>query len=391
MQDVHASIESQVLATDIISRVAMKASDKELLNIYQIPNRYMLLSSALDAAGYSAESLAALVLAIWSIIESSPPSSNESNSDSHEAIEADSTSGEILLFPENAVQDNFPHDSLLARAISPIIKKLIRTYIEHRNPSSNKESRDKNPTKDSCAHIPKDTLMEEVLVVASVPAGEREGSSHLKDIQLWKLLDCALWNKSHSDRVVSTAEKLILIREVLKSTVKIAKSNVVDDDVLVLHIMEELDVFLQTQKTKLRGLVGPDSLRDLMSSLHVLFAGQMVESRLLYFPRASSWASCQSSVNMREYKLLLLTCIQLDLAEKQFAAADLNESIFPYACHCVKLAALQLHLGIFSEHLSLAELSDDFRATIASDAVPSRTKQIQSVMGKYTLTLGTCR
>ena len=184
------------------------------------------------------------------------------------------------------------------------------------------------------------------------------------------------------------SEKMIAVHGVLKSTIKIAKSRSLADDELVC-VIKDVEEFLKTQKKRIGGIILPDSQRELISSLHLTFAGQLIESRLLYLPKPTAWVLRQNSMTKRELTLLHLAYTHLELAEAQLAVGDLNQCVNHDACHFARLAAVQLLLAICSEHLSLAEVSKDTKN--GCSIAPLLLKPIQSAMGKYNLTLGSCR
>lgn len=374
-------MEPQILTAEIMTRVAVKAPDGELFNTYHLPNRYMFLSSALDAVGCVTESIAALAMAAQCALESASPSSEKSKSDSQ--IRDDTAPMRILPFPETAVLDLEPQCTELADALAPIIKRLVRTYIDHGN-STTSESRCK-----STSPIRENTLLDEVLAVAS--ASSTTQRSHFRDIRLSKLLDYVLWKQNHIDSAVPVAEKIIVVHDVLKFASKIAKSNTECDDALFMHIFEDMERFITTQWKRFSDIYEPESVRKLVSNLHVTFAGQLIESRLLYLPKPTSWVLRQTSTTKRELKLLQLAYIHLDLAETQLAAGGLNhcDAHAHDAGYFARLSAVQLLRAIVSEHISLAEISND--TSNDPSIVPSLMKPIQACMRKYTLTLGTCR
>jgi hypothetical protein len=369
-----------------MSRVANKALEKELFNTYQLSNRYMLLSTSLDAVGCAAESIAALGMAAQCTLESLTPSSEKSCSNSQ--IIDDFTSVQILLFPEHVVLDTEHQCSELSGALSPIIKRLIHTYIDHVR-SSTEEFQDglTKPIQDSVIRsILKNTLIEEVLGVSSA-AGEHR--SQLREICVSKLLDFVLWNQRREDFAMLPSEKMIAVHGVLKSTIKIAKSRSLADDEFVC-VIKDAEEFLTTQKKRIGGIIIPDSQRELIiSSLHATFAGQLIESRFLYLPKPTAWVLRQNPMTKRELTLLRLACTHLELAEAQLAVGGLNQCVNRDACHFARLAGVQLLLAICYEHLTLAEVSNDTKneSSIASPLL----KPIQSVMRKYSLTLGSCR
>lgn len=374
-----------MLATEILLRVAIKATDEHLFNTYQLPNRYMQLSSSLDALGCTEESIGALAMAAYCTLELLLPSSEKTHSDSKAICDK---SKKILLFPGNITLDLAPQCSDLDEDVSPITKRLIRAYIEYRKSLTNKSQDDAKPVQDSVLHtIRKNTFIEEVLDVASASRGERR--SHFWDIRLSRLLEFVLWDPTLVDRAVLTTDKIIFMHDILKSATKVAKRISEDDDSLFLHIIEEVKEFINTQEKRFVNMLAPGSVRELISTFHVIVAGQLVESRIMFLPKPTYWVLRQSSITKRELKILQQACIHLKLAKSQLEDGDSNQCISCYACHFARLAAVQLLLAIYAEHLSLAEVAKGMNSE--SSNAPSLVKSIESVTEKYSLTLSTCR
>ena len=380
-QEVRASIQPQIYATEITTKVAMKAAGKELFNTYQIANRFMMLSSSLEASGDTAESCAALSMSAWCAIESLVAVSSV-NTD--EVFEGDSTSEEILLFPDSAFlsvrsQDN---DSTTI-GLSPIIKRLARAYIHDRTLSKDEQSQndDTLPQRGALpsSYTLEQTLTGKVMTVASSSATNNKVLTG--KISLSKLLHCAVWNQKRFKEELSTAQIADIVREVLISTLKIAKSN---DDGIYLHFIDELKLFLHAQTKRLGDIVDADLLQVISSSFHVIFSAQLVDPRLLNFPRQSAWALRKSVISAKrvEYKLLQASCTQLQQAEKKFVESSADEHSVQDVCFFAQWASVQLHRAILSEHLALSEVSE-------SDRI--RVKQVRSVTKKYLRAISTCR
>ncbi|KAL3816332.1 hypothetical protein ACHAXA_011432, partial [Cyclostephanos tholiformis] len=372
-----ASILPQLFACDVLTKVATKASDKELFNTYQVSSRYMLLSSALDASGKYAESCAALALAACCALECSPQLYGITKVESNEG---DLIAEKILLFHETAL-DGRSQDRV---GLSAILTRLTRTYIEHRKKLKDILARDCLilSSGHSLTLALKNTIIEKIMVAASTSSGEKksfEGTS-LGTIFYSKLLDCAV----RPERDLTAAQIAGVVRDVLRSAIKVAKFNLADDYDFFLHVTEELNCFLQAQKRRLDILIDPDLLQVLSSSFHVTFALQLFDSQLFYLPRKSSWALCENSLEKQEFKILQLSCMHLQLAERQFAKAFMDEASARDACFFVQWAAVQFHLAILSEYLSLA-ISDD-----AQTISHSLTKKIQLVTEKHTSALCSC-
>ena len=359
----------------------MKAAGKELFNTYQIANRFMMLSSSLEASGDTAESCAALSMSAWCAIESLVAVSSV-NTD--EVFEGDSTSEEILLFPDSAFlsprsQDN---DSTTI-GLSPIIKRLARAYIHDRT-SKDKQSQsdDTSPQRGPSSYTLEQTLTGKVMTVASSSASESGSNNKVLTgkISLSKLLHCAVWNQKRYKEELSTAQIADIVREVLISTLKIAKSN---DDGIYLHFIDELKLFLHAQTKRLGDIVDADLLQVISSSFHVIFSAQLVDPRLLNFPRQSAWALRKSVISAKrvEYKLLQASCTQLQQAEKKFLESSADEHSVQDVCFFAQWASVQLHRAILSEHLALSEVSE-------SDRIFT---QVRSVTKKYLRAISTCR
>lgn len=334
-QEVRASIQPQIYVTEITTKVAMKAADNELFDKYQIANRFMMLSSSLEASGDTAESCAALSMSAWCAIESLVAVSSV-NTD--EVFEGDSTSEEILLFPDSSFlsarsQDN---DSTTI-GLSPIIKRLARAYIHDRTLSKDEKSQndDTLPQRGALpsSYTLEQTLTGKVMTVASSSASESGSSTTTNGtnnkvltgkISLSKLLHCAVWNQKRYKEDLSIAQIADIVREVLKSTLKIAKSN---DAGLSLHIIDELKLFLHAQTKRLGDIIDADLLQVISSSFHVIFSAQLVDPRLLNFPRQSAWAMHKSVISAKrvEFKHLQASCTQLQQAEKRFLESSADE------------------------------------------------------------------
>ena len=354
----------------------MKAAGKELFNTYQIANRFMMLSSSLEASGDTAESCAALSMSAWCAIESLVAVSSV-NTD--EVFEGDSTSEEILLFPDSAFLSRSQDNDSTTIGLSPIIKRLARAYIHDRT-SKDKQSQsdDTLPQRGPSSYTLEQTLTGKVMTVASSSATNNKVPTG--KISLSKLLHCAVWNQKRYKEELSTAQIADIVREVLISTLKIAKSN---DDGIYLHFIDELKLFLHAQTKRLGDIVDADLLQVISSSFHVIFSAQLVDPRLLNFPRQSAWALRKSiSAKRVEHKLLQASCTQLQQAEKKFLESSADEHSVQDVCFFAQWASVQLHRAILSEHLALSEVSESDR---------TRVKQVRSVTKKYLRAISTCR
>ena len=359
----------------------MKAAGKELFNTYQIVNRFMMLSSSLEASGDTAESCAALSMSAWCAIESLVAVSSV-NTD--EVFEGDSTSEEILLFPDSAFLSRSQDNDSTTIGLSPIIKRLARAYIHDRT-SKDKQSQsdDTLPQRGPSSYTLEQTLTGKVMTVASSSASESGSNNKVLTgkISLSKLLHCAVWNQKRFKEELSTSQIADIVREILISTLKIAKSN---DDGIYLHFIDELKLFLHAQTKRLGDIVDADLLQVISSSFHVIFSAQLVDPRLLNFPRQSAWALRKSVICAKrvEYKLLQASCTQLQQAEKKFLESSADEHSVQDVCFFAQWASVQLHRAILSEHLALSEVSESDR---------TRVKQVRSVTKKYLRAISTCR
>ncbi|KAL3766413.1 hypothetical protein ACHAW5_008650 [Stephanodiscus triporus] len=383
-----ASLQPHIIASDVLARVAVKASDKELFNTYQISSRFMLLSSALDATKKYAESCAALALAAWCAIECSSQFSETTRLNEDESDEGDLIAEKILLFHETTL-DSRSQDSVVFSGLSPVLTRLTRAYIQHIKLLKDQSFQDDRTLSAgiTLTQALNNTMMEKVIVAAS-SLGENEDCS-LGVIRFSKLLDCAIWNQKHYEHDLSAAQIAGIVREVLKSAIKVAKTDLTDDYELFLHVTEELKCFLQAQIKRLGNFIDLDSLEVLSSSFHVTFAVQLVDSQLFNLPRLSSWVLCKSSLTKQEFKILQLSCLHLQLADRQFVTAFMNKDNVQDACFFAQWAALQLYHAILLEHLSLVT-DNDVHVGIESTISHSVAKQFQLVMKKYTLVLRNC-
>lgn len=335
----------------------------------------MVLSSSLDAAGAHAESCAAVTFSAWCSIECLPQPSDKTNDEG--VLNADT----ILLFHEST-QGTISQENDDLSELSSILLRLTRVYVEYRR-QWKVNSSENNHTALPDNSLPQElmnTLLGKVITASSI-MGDNEASS---EFRLSKLLDCAVWNQKRYEENLSAARIAGLVREVLRCVIKIMKSNVVDDDELFSHIANELMFFLRAQNKRLRGIIDLEFLQSLSSSFHVLFAIQLVEMRHFNLPR-----KCKCSITKQEMKILQLSCMHLQLAEKQFFTQFTNEDSVHDACFFVQWAAVQFHYAIILEHLSLAK-SDDAQQDSESSSASSLVKQIHIVMVKHSKALQNC-
>ncbi len=366
--------------------MATKASDKELFNTYQISSRYMRLASSMDASGKCAESCAALALAARCALQCSPQLPGTTQLDAAESYEGDLIAERILLFHEATLVDIRSKDSV---GLSPIITRLTRTYIEHVKKMKDLSPRECHALSSgySLTQALKMTIVEKVIVAATSSLGENKSSKGTRSVTilLSKLLDYAIWNQGHPEHDLSSSQRACIVREILRSAIKVVKLNLVDDNDLFLHVTEELNQFMQAQTRRLEILVDPDLLQVLSSSFHVTFALQLFDSQLIYLPRQPSWALSENSLDKQEFQILQLSCMHLQLAERQFATACVDNESARDSCFFAQWTAVQFCQAILSEHLSLAASEN------AQNISVSLAKKIQSAIENYTLVLRSCR
>ena len=220
LQEIRASIEPQVIASEMLSKVAIRSSDKELFRTYQIPNRLARVSSALEACGGIAEPCAAMAVASWCSIEIVV--SDVSSED--EEIEGDSAAEEMLLRPEGAILDSEGQreDDDLGE-LSQIFGKLARAYVESRKPSAEQsppDCKDKQAGGAQLSTVMKGTLVGKVFE-ASCASTTSQGDTSRGPVRLLKLLHCAVWNQKRYEEELSASRIADIVREATKTTAKI--------------------------------------------------------------------------------------------------------------------------------------------------------------------------
>ena len=377
-QEFRVSIQPLLLVCEILTMVATKASDKVLFNTYQISSRYMRLASSMDASGKYAEACAALALAARCALLCSPQLPGTTQN------EGDVIAERILLFHEATLVDIRSKDSV---GLSPIITRLTRTYIEHVKNMKHQSPGEclSSSSGYSLTQALKMTEMEKVIVAATSSFGDNESSkgTRVGTILFSKLLDYAIWNHERPGHDTSASQIAGVVREITRSAIKVVKLNLVDDSDLFLHVTEELNYFLQAQTRRLEILADPDHLQVLLSSLRVTFALQLFDSQLLRLPRQTSWALGETLLEKQEFHILKISSMHLQLAERQFATACMDNQSAQDSCFFAQWAAVQFCQAILSEHLSLA--ISDYAHNI------SLAKKIQSVIKNYKSVLCTCR
>ena len=393
-----SSIQPQILASEIITKVAIRATGKELFTTYQIANRYMILSSTLERSGNYSEACAALAMAVWCSIESLAIDDGADKGD-----DVDSTSEEILRFPNKS---NRSQKDVAVDVLAPIVKRLVRTYIAYKAQSNNDDTSSARENNDdsSISSMLQSTLMGKMLTVASTSTSSASTLEENKNnLQFSKLFHCAVWNKKRYEEELSITQIADIVREILKTAIRTVKSSIANDNEDARpcwHCIDELKLFLHAQIKRIG-----DVNNAISSSFHVTFAAQLIDLRFVCFPRLSSWAMCKKSLfnnnnnKLRDYKLLQLACNQLQHAEKKFNESsssrdDDDDDEISSIQHDVRFfaqwAAVQLNYAILLEHVSTVKLSEA-AAKSEADHAQIHEKEFKSVKAQHISALGTCR
>jgi hypothetical protein len=343
LQEMASSIECQVYATDLLTRVASKSSSDGFFEKYQVSNRYMLLASALETNGNIEETCAPLALAVWAAAnKNARASSDESNDDT---IVGDTVSEEMLLFPEGIILNNqSPSDKIsFVDGLAVVTNKLARAYIEvlrsQRTIINNVISRETILSK----------LLQTMRSCAMVTS-ESKGS-----INLASLFDFIVWDGG----TFTVPQTLELIRELLKCTSKVLKCTLNDVDgyseEVFSTMMHELTEFLCLQADRLKSLVSPENLRVILSGLHVAFAMYLADSQMLHFPKPKTCHQSDSAVNIAEAALLHHSLDQLQQSEKIFSSAVEDSSTIRDVNFFAQWAAVHLQKAVMFEYQWLHE------------------------------------
>ncbi len=372
------SIQAQLFAVEILSKIAIKAASVEMFDKYQIYNRYMMLSSVMETSGHTRESIATMAVALWSVIEQMKISVEKNMSDEEAAV-GDSISEHVLLFPATHASAFESNET----AVSSILSKLTRSYVDFRQSST-----DANRAQDSSLSKCLDkTLIGKLLDVAtsSPKDGQCEKNSQLN---LSKLLHNAVWNQKRYE-VLSSAQLAEIVREVLLSITKAVKRCISREndssDITASHLIEEAKTFLQAQKKRVGDVTDRDVHQVISSSFHTYFAAILMESNFISFPRPSMWVLCQG-MKGSDHVLLKYSYSQLQHADSLFSEDSTHDDCITDACFFAQWAAIQFHQAVLMEHLSLGKISCD----VPSNGTRSFIRYNHSATEKYRSSLSTC-
>ena len=371
------SIQAQLFAVEILSKLSIKKASVEMFDKYQIYNRYMMLSSIMETNGHTRESIATMAVALWSVIEEMKILA-EMNAVDEEAAVGDTVSEHVLLFPATYASAFESNET----ATSSILSKLTRTYVDFRESSAGA-----NIVQDNC--LPKcleKTLIGKLLDVASSSCKEGKQDTN-RQLNLSKLLHYAIWNQKRYE-VLTSAQLAEIVREVLLSIAKITKRCISRDDGFTetaSHLIEEAKTFLQAQKKRVGDVTDRDVHQVMSSSFHTYFAAIMMDSKCVEHPRPSMWVQCQGA-NSSEQLLLKQSYSQLQHADYLFTEDSSNEDSITDACFFAQWAAIQFRQAVLMEHLSLGKISCD----LPSNGTRSFIRYNHSATEKYRSSLSTC-
>ncbi|KAL7551191.1 hypothetical protein ACHAWF_014394, partial [Thalassiosira exigua] len=382
-KEVRASVEPQLLAADLLYRVATRSSDRGLFEGYQLRTRCGKVSHALEASGRPAEACAALAMAAWCSIESVAAGHEGDARD-------DSTSREILLFPESAAFDRATQDGIAPGGLGHIVKQLTQTYIRCRMSLSKEDQAADRAVGGTFSGSWKKTFMGKILEASCSSEVETSSCADKLEakVRLSKLLHCAVWNKKRFEEDLSVTQIMGIVRQILEcATHVLLRTNRSDEGsgIIALHVVEELNLFLLLQRKRLEDAVDADRLQVLSSSFHLSFAARLVRPRFWHFPRPSSWIARKKHVKVREDRLLQCSRKQMKLSEKLFASAFVGEQSAHDIYFFAQWAAVQLHLAILTEHGIVLALADGATQAHSSE------RQILLATAKYVAALNACR
>jgi hypothetical protein len=189
--------------------------------------------------------------------------------------------------------------------LSPIITRLTRTYIEHVKNMKYQSPGECHSSSSgySLTQALKMTEVEKVIVAASSSFGENESSKGkgAGTILFSELLDYAIWNHEGPGNDISASQIAGVVREIMRSAIKVVEHNLVDDSDLLLHVTEELNYFLQAQAKRLE-ILADQYYRQVLSS-ELFSSGTGDETRDLSRPRLSA---CLIVVSEAYYRLGLV-------------------------------------------------------------------------------------
>ena len=364
------SIQAQLLAVEILSKISIKAASVDMFDKYQICSRYMILSSTMEKNGLIKESIATMAVALWSIIEEMKISA-ETGMVEDEASVGDTIAEHVLLFPATYASSVETNESVLFSVLS----KLTRSYINSRQTLLEPDT----ARAEEVSNCLSKTLIGKLLDVAS--SSSNEG----KELHLSKLLHYAIWNQKRYE-VLSTPQLAEIIRLVLLAMSRTVKRCVTKgNDSNILHLIEEAKTYLQAQKKRVGDVTDRDVNQVLSSSFHTYFAAILMESKYIESPRPSLWMQCKGVENSDQL-LLKHSYGQLQHADHLFQDDSTQEDIITDACFFAQWAAIQFRQAILMEYLCLGKIACD----VPSMGGRSFVRYNHSALEKYRVTLSKC-
>ena len=371
------SIQAQLFAVEILSKISIKAGSVEMFDKYQIYNRYMMLSSIMETKGHTKESIATMAVALWSVIEEMKISVENDEPDD-DATVGDTVSEHILLFPATYASAFESSET----AVSSILSKLTRSYVDL-SQTSTAANMVQGKGLSKCLEK---TLIGKLLDVAS--SSPKEGKCDAgRQLNLSKLLHYAIWNQKRYE-VLSSAQLAEIVREVLIAITKTTKRCISRENGSIQtasHLIEEAKTFLQAQKKRVGDVTDRDVHQVMSSSFHAYFAAIMMESKFIEIPRPSMWVQCQG-INGSDHLLLKHSYSQLQHADGLFSEDSTNDDSITDACFFAQWAAIQFRQAVLMEHLSLKKISCD----VPNNGTRSFIRYNHSATEKYRSSLSTC-
>ena len=321
-------------ASDLLTRLASKGLKHASFDKYQIPNRYMLLASALKDNGNAEESCAALALAVWSAAKKNAHDLNETEDDDISFV-GDTVSEETLLFPGTALYNvqSISENMAVTNGMSVMINKLTRSCIDMMK---------------SCCLVsrrsaPKETMLSRTMQIAS---------DESKKLCVSKLLNSIIWGNGDFTLI----QTLELIRTLTKSMSKVLKSyssykSDTDTGTIFSIVLNELNEYLRLQLDRLKRMLPPEDWQVISSALRVSFAMSLLDSQFLHFPKPHTHLINAERTQSMSLSIMLRCSIdQLRQSEKLFVQAAEENDCVQDACFKVQWAAVLLHKTIVSEH-----------------------------------------
>ena len=350
-------------ASDLLTRLASKGLKHASFDKYQIPNRYMLLASALEDNGNAEESCAALALAVWSSAKKNAQDSDETDDDDT-AFVGDTVSEETLLFPGAAMFDvqSDSENMTFTNGMSVMINRLSRSCINMMNPRCLVGRGEED--NDSTA-VPKETILAKTLKIAS---------DESKQLCVPKLLNSIIWGNGDFTLI----QALELIRALMKSMSKVLKnysSSKSDADTKTMYpvVFKELNEYLCMQLDRLKFMLPPEDWQVISSAFRVSYAMSFLDSQFLSFPKLRAHLAAE-----RTSQSIMLQCSldQLQQSEKIFVHAAEEDECVQDACFYVQWAAVLFHKTVVSEH-----------------QIPGQNdgSSLLALMGEYSRVLDICR